>query len=305
VPKYPALPPEIKELMRLVRAGRLFDVQQWIKDGKPTVPPEPYCYSPLRVAVRTEFHSMIEVLLRAGGIDQDEKNYLLYHAVWNADFEVIQLFERYGLLLWAGANPHERLPDIDDIEEAPDPDLDSTAIEEALGNRHAEIFDTFKIDPEKDDLDRLLDIACSHGSTATIGSLLSLGADPNPPKSDDRWLPMERLVTRLVWNIERRVTLTPDIDGALDLLMFLAERGGRWKPHPSELKGLRSALLSLDRWWAERVLNTFLSHPICSGATLRKLVDTPQMKTLFLSDVDRLREKIRLREKNEESASAR
>jgi hypothetical protein len=53
------------------------------------------------------------------------------------------------------------------------------------------------------------------------------------------------------------------------------------------------------------VLNTFLSHPICSCATLRKLIETPQMKKLLLSDFDRLREKIGLaarREQNQASA---
>jgi len=65
------------------------------------------------------------------------------------------------------------------------------------------------------------------------------------------------------------------------------ERGGRWQPNPSELSSLRRALLKLERWWTARVLNTFLSHPICSGATLRKLIETPQMKALLLSDFDR------------------
>ena len=29
------LPPEIKELIQLIRQGRLFEVQQWLKEGKP------------------------------------------------------------------------------------------------------------------------------------------------------------------------------------------------------------------------------------------------------------------------------
>ena len=32
------LPDDIKELIGLVRAGKLFDVQRWIADGKQTVP---------------------------------------------------------------------------------------------------------------------------------------------------------------------------------------------------------------------------------------------------------------------------
>jgi len=52
----PSLPDDIKELMALVRAGRLFDVQQWVAKGRRTVPPEPYWFSPLRVAA--DIHSI-------------------------------------------------------------------------------------------------------------------------------------------------------------------------------------------------------------------------------------------------------
>jgi len=91
----PALPPDIKELMRLVRAGKLFAVQKWIADGRPVTPPKPYWFSPLRVAVKSGFHSMIELLLRLG-VEQTELNYMLNHAVWDGDFEVIQLLVEYG-----------------------------------------------------------------------------------------------------------------------------------------------------------------------------------------------------------------
>ncbi|MGH7991768.1 MAG: relaxase domain-containing protein, partial [Limisphaerales bacterium] len=91
----PPLSDDIKQLIRLVRAGKLFDVQKWIADGKPTVPPKPYSSSPLRVAVETGFHSMLEILLRIE-TDQGEKNYLLRRAVWNNKLELIKLFVEHG-----------------------------------------------------------------------------------------------------------------------------------------------------------------------------------------------------------------
>src|ERR1700722_5914561 len=62
---------EIAPLVVLCRAGRLFDVQAWIAEGKPVnPPPQPAkgarIKSPLDVALEIGFHSMIEVLLRAG-----------------------------------------------------------------------------------------------------------------------------------------------------------------------------------------------------------------------------------------------
>jgi hypothetical protein len=58
------LPPEIKELIQLIRQGRLFEVQQWIKDGRPIRLPEEghFIISPILAAMRTGFHSMIEAL---------------------------------------------------------------------------------------------------------------------------------------------------------------------------------------------------------------------------------------------------
>lgn len=52
----PRLPDDIKELMALVRKGKLFDVQNWIATGKRTVPPGPYWFSPLRVAMHESVH---------------------------------------------------------------------------------------------------------------------------------------------------------------------------------------------------------------------------------------------------------
>jgi ankyrin repeat protein len=91
----PGLPDDIKELMRLVRAGKLFAVQKWIAEGKRTMPPEPYWSSPLRAAVETGFHSMIEILLHQP-VDQEERNYMLERAVWDGNFEVIKLMIEYG-----------------------------------------------------------------------------------------------------------------------------------------------------------------------------------------------------------------
>ena len=53
--------------MRLVQAGKLFAVQDWIKAGKPLRLPDgnqPRT-SALYAAVETGFHSMVDELLRA------------------------------------------------------------------------------------------------------------------------------------------------------------------------------------------------------------------------------------------------
>ena len=61
---------EIKPLVDLCKVGKLFEVQDWIKAGKPINPPHPERgnspRSPLEVAIEKGFHSLIQVLLEGG-----------------------------------------------------------------------------------------------------------------------------------------------------------------------------------------------------------------------------------------------
>jgi hypothetical protein len=91
----PKVPDDIKELIALVRAGKLFTVQKWIAEGKRTMPPRPYRNSPIDIAVEIGFHSMVEVLLEAG-VDQEAKDGLLGEAVWRGNFDLIKLFVEHG-----------------------------------------------------------------------------------------------------------------------------------------------------------------------------------------------------------------
>lgn len=95
MPKRVPLPDDIKDLIALVKAGKLFAVQKWTADGKRTVPPRPYWTTPLREAVKTGFHSMIEVLIAAGA-DQEEKDYLLRRAAWCGNLGLVELFIEHG-----------------------------------------------------------------------------------------------------------------------------------------------------------------------------------------------------------------
>lgn len=99
------LPDDIKDLIALVKAGKLFAIQKWIADGKRTVSPRPYWTTPLREAVKTGFHSMIEVLV-AAEVDQHEKDYLLRRAAWCGNLELIELFAQHGANLHAAGFEH-------------------------------------------------------------------------------------------------------------------------------------------------------------------------------------------------------
>lgn len=55
---------EAKELFRLCEAGRLYDVEAWIRAGKSLTVPGEVRKTPLSVAISTGFHSLVELLLR-------------------------------------------------------------------------------------------------------------------------------------------------------------------------------------------------------------------------------------------------
>jgi ankyrin repeat protein len=55
---------EAKELIRLCEAGRLYEVEAWIRAGKSIAVPAEIRKTPLKVAIATGFHSLIELLLR-------------------------------------------------------------------------------------------------------------------------------------------------------------------------------------------------------------------------------------------------
>ncbi len=95
------VPDEIKQLLTLVRAGKLFAVQDWIKVGKLLRSPEgSKRFSPvLREAVSTGFHSLVEELLRAGGWSPKELTDALELARSSRHFHVAEL------LLASGGSP--------------------------------------------------------------------------------------------------------------------------------------------------------------------------------------------------------
>lgn len=57
---------ELKQLLSLVRCGRLFDVQAWLANGKPFRTTARTRVNPILESVRVGFHSIVEVFLSAG-----------------------------------------------------------------------------------------------------------------------------------------------------------------------------------------------------------------------------------------------
>src|SRR5215471_11667174 len=91
------LPDDLKELCGLCRAGKLFAVEQWIREGRASrMPTGNFAISPVRIAIEEGFHSLIEVFLRENILDQEEKNDALVRAVDHRNLDVVELLAQYG-----------------------------------------------------------------------------------------------------------------------------------------------------------------------------------------------------------------
>lgn len=90
----------IKELNELCKAGKLFDVQDWIKAGKPINPKQPEKgnrrKTPLEVAIDKGFHSLVQILLEAGAVISDDRYNALDQAISERRLDIIKLLVEHG-----------------------------------------------------------------------------------------------------------------------------------------------------------------------------------------------------------------
>jgi hypothetical protein len=96
MPRREVLPDDLRELCSLCRVGKLFAVQDWIKAGRRfRLPDGHFTTSPLRTSVQSGFHSLVEVLLRAG-VSSQETSEALALAVSNRNLDLVELLIQYG-----------------------------------------------------------------------------------------------------------------------------------------------------------------------------------------------------------------
>jgi ankyrin repeat protein len=87
--------PEAKELLKLCKLGKLFEVQDWITSGKSLSVPAELKTTPLRIALDTGFQSLIELLVR-NEPSEDEKNRALRQAVAQQRLDFIEILVSHG-----------------------------------------------------------------------------------------------------------------------------------------------------------------------------------------------------------------
>jgi hypothetical protein len=194
---------ELKPLIALCKAGRLFDVQDWIAAGKPIdlVPVDERNgggpQSPLRVAVEVRFHSLVEVLLKAGARVSPRSVFSpIRSLILDCELDLVKLFVENG------TDPRE--VSMHDVLESWHPAMMSYFIDRGADvetqNPFAYAF-IQKVRTALGPFKRLLaikpalieqaDIAlryhCKHGSLKWVALMLWLGADPCKPGAYEYW----------------------------------------------------------------------------------------------------------------------
>ncbi len=84
-----------EHVLRLCREGCLFELQAWVEQGKSLAVPNGFRRSPLRAALDTGFHSLIEFLLKHEA-DQSNRDAVLQEACWRNQLSMIRLALQHG-----------------------------------------------------------------------------------------------------------------------------------------------------------------------------------------------------------------
>lgn len=190
---------DIRPLVDLCKNGHLFEVQDWIRSGKPVNPPPPpkkgaRPRSPLQYAIEFGFHSLVQVLVEGGAeIECGWKYCALTHALRKNRFNIVQLLVEHGADIksvdmyevfstWQPNIMEYFIERGADVEEGnPLAQALCSKIRTALGifKKYKSRFPSFQ---------RQINIAlrhhCKEGSLKWISLLLWAGADPYAPGPD-------------------------------------------------------------------------------------------------------------------------
>jgi hypothetical protein len=181
---------EIQPLLDLCKAGKLFEVQKWIAEGKPVDPPlipKNRKNSPLRLAIELGFHSLVEVLLEGGAQIEDEQSSLIGLALEKRRLDLIELLVKYGAdaksfpmewVLWKG---DRKIIDFF-IEQGGDMETGNPLAQALCGHiysvlgvlkHYEELFPSLK-----EQANIALRHSCQKGNLKWVSLMLWAGADP-------------------------------------------------------------------------------------------------------------------------------
>lgn len=232
-------PDNAKELLDLCRAGKLYEVDEWIAAGKPLLVPPEHKKTPLQIAVRNGFHSLV-LLLARNEPNQKVKNDALAEATKLRNLELVKLLLAHGaeingvpfgdvlqtwepslirLFLDGGADVFSGFPFTEAFEAKV-----RTALRPYIEYKksHPEVAGQLQ-----DQIDRVLRYFCQVGDRKWVSLLMWAGADPRTkgPRLYERDDPecygtaMEAAALGDSVDVLKRLKPNPEADDLGDLLV--------------------------------------------------------------------------------------
>lgn len=207
---------------------------------------------------------------------QEQVDRALRHFCYEGDLKWV------SLLLWAGANPRSRGPDMDD-RWVDDPECHTTALKEACSKGNLDVLKKLKPDPRIDDLSELLSSAALATSKEIAEYLVSIGAKPNDKPNGG-----SSALDRCIWHLgfgsydsffNKRLSTKYDVSGKFDSIRALVERGALWTPDDqTDLNSVRKALYKCEPAVIVDLVKLLARNKACSEETLERLLDAPRMR---------------------------
>ncbi len=189
-----------------------------------------------------------------------------------------------SLLMWAGADPRSRGPNLHEWSDDSDSDSFTTAIEEACSKGRLDVVKRLRIDPAKDDLSESLKCAGWSGDEHTIQYLLEFGVNPNDkPNGGSRAL--DQCLQKLSFATWRSTGIGLgihkwELTSEFNCLRQLVKHKARWEPnHHSCINDLRRILFKCDPEVTTELVTILKSNDACSDEPIRRLLSTPRMKS--------------------------
>ncbi len=169
------------------------------------------------------------------------------------------------LCLWAGADPHAPVPNMDYMgirDDEEDEDEGRSAIQEACSGGHASILERLRPDPARDDYEELFFSAANE-------KVIAILARSALPKDSGRVIALQLARANWPFHDHRPV----------EALRALFAAGVRWHTSPvQEIASARRDLLRCDDYLFADLMKLLATADHCSREVLTELARTPSMR---------------------------
>ena len=207
---------------------------------------------------------------------QEQADRALRHFCYEGDVKWV------SLLLWAGASPRTRGPDMDE-RWVDDPECHTTALQQACYNGSLDILMKLKPDLQRDNLPELVSAAAAPKSKAIMQYLLTLGAKPND-KPNGGSSALDHCFWRLGWGSydqlhQKRLSTKYEVGETLECIRELVEHGAVWKPDDRyAMNRARQALYQCEPVVTVELVKVLAANKVCPEETLEELLGAPRMR---------------------------